>query len=659
MKYLIPVIAAVLSACQPVVENNKQANNEVDEHGFTAPTQATISLQQRYRQQLTEVPQDWQNATQGLIAMGAGKAADIWEMQQYQFIDGQAPNSVHPSLWRQAKLNNQFGLFKVSDNIYQVRGYDLASMTLLRGPQGDILIDPLTSRETAQVGLDLITKELGDLSLKAVIVSHSHVDHFGGIGAIIDSTRSELEIIAPEGFVDEAVSENLTVGPAMSRRAEYMYGRWLPKSARGHIGSGLGKEPALGTIEFYLPTRIIDKSQTHHIAGLELDFRFVPEAEAPAELVFYMPKQKALFGAEILSHTMHNLYTLRGAKVRDALKWSDYIDDMATEFNDAEIFFSSHHWPIWSQAQIQSFLTKQSDTYRYIHNQSVHLLNRGFDGEEIAEQIQLPDSLNNSYHNQGYYGSLSHNSKAVYQAYMGWFNANPAQLQPLPKIEAATRYVSLMGGVDAIVDKAQLSFTNVDTLAPAKVLKEYRWLAQLLNHCVLAEPEHSGAKQLLAKVYDQLGYLAQSAPWRDFYLSGAYELRHGNQSQGVDPADIKHLLNHASYEQILGILTVNFNGQQYADDSQSIGLVIDGMSYQLSINNGVMRYHKVAKLAPELASITLSKAMLIKLITKEAGVKQLLFADDLEFSGSSLDLIAFFSKLSPANGDFNLLQGNE
>jgi alkyl sulfatase BDS1-like metallo-beta-lactamase superfamily hydrolase len=474
---------------------------------------------------------DFMDANRGFIAKddplritGADGHA-IWDASAYAFIDGDAPASVNPSLWRQAKLNNIHGLFKVADDIYQVRGYDISNMSIIDTDAGRIIVDPLTARETAAAAFALVKRELGERTIIAVIFTHSHVDHFGGVAAVIDPQdvqSGKARVVAPLGFMKEALSENVLAGPVMSRRAQYMYGNTISRSPRSHVDTGLGKGPAVGDVSIVAPTDIVDHTgQQLDIGGLSFVFQYVPDSEAPAELTFFLPQKRAWCGAEIVSHTMHNLYTLRGAKVRDALKWSGYIDEAIARFGpDMNVVFNSHHWPVWGHERVIDYLQKQRDTYQFIHDQTLHLASQGLTPREIAETLELPASLAANFADRGYYGTLRHNAKAVYQFYFGWFDGNPANLDPLPPEALGEHYVTALGGTQQVMKLAQAAYDDGD----------YRWAATLLDHLVFAQPDDKGARGLLAQTYDQLGYRAESGPWRDFYLTGAQELRYGAPS---------------------------------------------------------------------------------------------------------------------------------
>lgn len=489
------IMALFLYSCSSGPEHDSSA----DPQGHTPPTAITAKANTQVIKDLRfSDKQDFENANKGFIAkdpqlkIKSQLGEVIWDQPAYEFMDKEAPASVNPSLWRQENLNNIHGLFKVTDGIYQLRGYDLANLTIIESQNGWILVDPLTSKETSAKAIAFARKHLGDKPVVAVIFTHSHADHFGGILGVINATQAKDEktrIIVPQGFMEAATSENLTAGAAMGRRAMYMYGKRLALSERGHVGSGLGKSPAFGTFGIMAPTEIIDHTpQEKVIDGIRFVFQNAPESEAPGEMTFYLPEKKVFCGAEIVSRTFHNLYTLRGAKVRDAKKWSQYIGEAMELFHDAQVYFGCHHWPVWGNEQILDFLEKQRDLYKYTHDQTVRMFNSGLTPLEIADKIKLPDSLALPFFNRGYYGTLSHNSKAVYQAYLGWYDGNPAHLNPLPPVEAGKRYVKLMGGGDEVIKKAEKAFDD----------GEYRWVAEILNHLVFAEPGNDTAKALLA-----------------------------------------------------------------------------------------------------------------------------------------------------------------
>ncbi len=575
----------------------------------------------------------------------------IWNMSDYDFIQGEAPASVNPSLWRQASLNNIHGLFKVSDGIYQLRGFDLANITLIEGKTGWIVVDPGTATETA-AAWKFASEHLDTKPIVSVIFTHSHIDHFGGVMGLLRASGTdpaEVRIIAPKGFMEEATSENVLASATMGRRSVYMYGKQLARSERGHVGSGLGRSPAFGSVSVLEPTELIDSTpQKKIIDGVPFTFQYTPESEAPAELMFYLPEHKALCGAEVISRNMHNIYTLRGAKVRDALKWSGYIDEALSLFPEAEVYFGSHHWPMWETPKINTFLKQQRDTYKYIHDQTMRLAAHGYTPGEIAQEIEMPESLRSSFSSRGYYGTLRHNARAVYQGYFDWYDGNPANLDPLPPVESAKRTIKLMSGSEQVLEQARASFDA----------GEYRWVAELLNKLVFAEPDNTAAKALLARNYDQLGYQAESGPWRDVYLSGAYELRHGAAGEsGVDTANALGLLKETPLPRFFDAMAVMLNGPDADGMEMTINLNFTDIqeSYSLYIENAVLHHRPGLAQENVSATIHLSHELFLKMLTGQAGFKDTIMGDDLEIEGSRIDLLRFFSLIDPAAESFNIV----
>ncbi|WP_373317222.1 alkyl/aryl-sulfatase [Shewanella sairae] len=659
------LVLTLLTGCQPDPKvNSVQASSELqgaDSAGFTAASSHTVAANQAV---LSSLPfdnvQDFEDAKRGFIAsMPELKVVDdkgkvIWDRTAYDFIQGDAPNSVNPSLWRQASLNNIDGLFEVTKGVYQLRGFDLANMTVIAGDSGWIIVDPLTTAETAEVAFEFLNKTLGKRPISAIVFTHSHMDHFGGALGLFQNkdgrdlaALKSVDIIAPAGFMHEATSENVMAGTAMSRRAMYMYGKQLPRSSRGHIDSGLGKEPAFGEFGILSPNVVVEQDSAMEIDGVPFEFQIVSGSEAPAEFTFYLPEQQAYCGAELVSKNMHNLYTLRGAKVRDALVWSRAIDDALNAQRDTKVYFGSHHWPIWGQAEVNEFLQKQRDTYKYIHDQSVRMLNAGFTPAEIAEQIQMPPSLSNTFASRGYYGTVKHNAKAVYQAYLGWYDANPVNLDPLPATASAVKYVELMGGADKIIAAAN----------KAVAAGEYRWAAELVNHLVVAEPKRKQAKALLASIYDQLGYQAESAPWRDVYLTAAYELRHGSPEVGIDLASMKQILLQSPVENFMQSMASRVIGPEVFGEAFILNINFTDLdkNYVLELKNSVLHHKLAPKSAKANATLNISHELFVDLIIGKAGVKEVLFSDELEIEGSKLDLVSFFSSLDRPKGVFNIV----
>lgn len=634
-----------------------------------APTTATIKANQQVASQLNLADQqDFKDARRGLIASpkslqipsSADPSKDVWDMKAYEFIEGEAPDTVNPSLWRQAKLNNIQGLFEVTPGIYQVRGFDLSNMTLIKGDSGWIIIDTMTSKETARYAYDFAMEHLAErypntTEVSAILFTHSHIDHFGGVLGIVnqqDIERKKIPIIAPAGFIEEATSENIITGTAMMRRSIYMYGKDLERNKFGHVGTGLGKGPAFGEVSITKPTVLIDRTPTKlSIDGVKFEFQYAPESEAPAEFTFYLPDYKAFGGAELVSRNMHNLYTLRGAKVRDALKWSGYIEEARNIFGDADIYFGSHHWPMWGQNNIQTFLKTQRDTYKFIHDQSVRRMNKGMTPGEIAEDITLPASLSQEFYNREYYGTVKHNARAVYQGYLGWYDGNPAHLDPLPDPQRAAEYVDLAGGSVNVLSKAQKAF-NED---------KYRWTAELLNHLVFAEPNNMAARELLARTYDQLGYQAESGPWRDVYLTGALELRQGTPNVGVNLAATKDLLLQTPVSNFFDTLGVRLKSEEAANVNATIKIHFTDLneSYLLWIENSVLHYRLLNEATPleqeVQATMNLPHPLFVDLLIGEVGFKDMLSSGAMSIDGSQPSLLKFFSLFEQPDTSFGIV----
>ncbi|OMC07060.1 alkyl sulfatase [Mycobacterium sp. SP-6446] len=597
---------------------------------------------------------DFHNADRGFIAALSPcvvKAADgrvVWDNDAYSFLEGPAPATVHPSLWRQSSLAAKQGLYEVVPGVYQVRGLDLSNVTFVEGDKGVIVIDPLISTEVAAAALDLYrTHRGGDRPVVAVIYTHSHVDHFGGVLGVTsqaDVDAGAVAVLAPEGFVEHAVKENVYAGPAMTRRATYMYGTLLPRGPQDQVGCGLGQAPSTGEVAVIVPTiDIRETGEKHTIDGVEIEFQMAPGTEAPAEMHFYFPRYRALCMAENATHNLHNLLTLRGALVRDPHAWSGYLTEAIDTFADrADVVFASHHWPAWGRDDIVEFLSLQRDMYAYLHDQTLRLLNRGYTGVEIAEMFQMPPVLERAWHTHGYYGSVSHNVKAVYQRYMGWFDGNPARLWPHPPEALAVRYVDAMGGIDRVVDLAGAAFDSGD----------FRWAATLLDHAIFADSTHEAARALYADTLEQLAYGAENAVWRNFFMSGATELRDGNFGTAVTAASMS-MLNQLTPEQLFDGFALRVDGPRAWDLDIAIDISFADLAanYRLTLRNGVLVYRKVAAEAAT-ANVTVKLDSKFRLLTVAMGD----FASPgLDISGDQTALQAFLGVLDEPDPSFNIV----
>jgi len=600
--------------------------------------------------------QDFEDAKRGFIAKPTGKivAADgtvLKDFDIYNFLDGKAPDTVNPSLWRHAQLNNNIGLYKVTEGVYQLRGFDIANMTLIEGKSGWIVVDPLTARETALAAMAFAREHLGNKPVSGIVFTHAHADHYGGVLGITtpkEVADRKLPVVAPAGFMEEATSENVLVGTGMGRRSMYQFGKNLPRSPKGNVDTGLGKDVVYGTFGILAPNWLIYKpTQQMQIDGVDFVFHNVPAAECPAELTFSIPALKLYDGAENLAQTMHNLLPIRGAKVRDALRWSTYMDQALEQTKDADIYIGSHNWPVWGNANIRTFITKHRDVYKYTHDQTVRLINLGYTPYEIADMIKLPKSLESFFGARGYYGDLRHNVKAVYQFYIGAYDGNPAHLNPLPPQESSKRYLELIGGADKAVAAAQTAYDKGD----------YRWAVELLNHAVYGDPSSKAAKELLAKTYDQMGYMAESATWRNTYLTAAQELREGPPAKGISKAAFIEALMQTPMERFLEAMAAGLKGPDAEDKNLKVNLVLTDTreSYVLWIENAVLHFKSAPAESDANATLTLTKEIFVKMIAGTAGVKDTLMSDDLKVGGSKIDLVRFFGLIEKTPGTFAIV----
>ncbi len=539
----------------------------------------------------------------------------VWSLRDYAFLgDAHAPPTVNPSLWRQARLNMHNGLFQVTDRIYQIRGFDISNMTLIEGDRALIVIDPLISTEVARAGLDLYMQHRGRRPVVAVIYTHSHTDHYGGVRGVVDEAdvkAGKVEIIAPERFMEEVVSENVLAGTAMIRRAQFQFGATLPKGPRGQVDAGLGKVTSRGTVTLIPPTRVVTAPiEAHRIDGIEVVFQLAPETEAPAEMHMFYPALRALNLAENATHTLHNIYPIRGAQARDANAWARYLNEAMDRFgSQADVAFAQHHWPVWGNGGVLDYLGKQRDLYKYLHDQTVRLMNHGYKAAEIAERLSLPKSLASTWHARGYYGTLSHNAKAVYQRYIGWYDANPANLNPLPPVERGRKYVEYMGGAEAAIRRAREDFAK----------GEYRFVAEAMSHVVFADPANTEARRLGGDALEQLGYAAESATWRNAYLLGAQELRQGRPSTVARAPISPDVVRAMSLALFFDYLGVRLNGEKAEGRRIVINWVFSdlGRRYVLNLENCALTWLADRQRDRADATVTLERAMLNRLVLRE------------------------------------------
>jgi len=598
----------------------------------TATKDASASTKAYQQQQRDSLPfsdtKDFELVEKGLIKRPEAvtikdeNGTAVWELGSYDFLMGDhSIDTIHPSLERQAKLNMAYGLYKVTDRIYQVRGYDLANITFIQGDTGWIVFDPLLTPPTAKAAFELVSKELGDFPIHSVVYSHAHVDHFGGVKGIVSQAQvdsGEVQVIAPRHFMEHAIKENVLAGNAMTRRATYQYGNALPIGPKGLVDAAIGKGTSLGMIGLITPTREISQdTETVTIDGIEMVFMNTPNTESPSEMNTYFPQFKALWTAENVIGTMHNVYTLRGAEVRDAQGWSKYINSLIHGVaKEADVMFASHSWPRWGNDYLMDVLKKQRDMYGYIHDHSLNLANKGVTINEIHNEFEVPDSLANEWYNRGYHGSYSHNVRAVINKYLGFFDMNPATLNQLSPADSAPKYVEAMGGADAIIKRARASFDK----------GEYRWAAEMLDKVIYADPDNQQARLLQADIFEQMGYQSESAGWRNTYLVGAYELRHGMPTNARATRVGPDFVSAMSTDLIFDYLGVRLNAEKAEGKKLTLNFVFPDRDehYLLELENSHLNNIKGQQSDNADVTITINRSDMDKMLIKQQSFQQLL-----------------------------------
>ena len=608
-------------------------------------------------------PEDFTRAQRGFIAsledtrITDAQGRQAGDIGRYAFLQGDAPDTVHPNLWRHAKLNVNHGLFEVTEGVWQVRGYDISNITFIKSNTGWIVVDPLTVEATARASYELITKHLGHRPVVAVIYTHSHGDHFGGVLGVTSQAEvdaGKCQVIAPVGFLHEVVGENVIAGPAMGRRALYQFGPLLPPGPQGHVDCGLGNALPIGPNTLIAPNRDITfTGEEMVIDGVRVVYQLTPETEAPAEMNFFFPDFDALCMAENCSHTMHNLIPIRGALVRNSLRWSKYINEAIELFGaKTKVLFTSHNWPRWGQEDAVEFLGLQRDLYKWMHDQTMRLANQGLVPTEIASTLKLPDDFLAQEHTHGYYGDLVHNSKAVYQRYLSWYDGNPANLNKLPPVDAGKRYVALAGGADKVIAAGREALANGD----------YRWGAELVNHLVFADPTNTEARALQADLLEQLGYQSESSTFRNAYLTGAQELRHGTPQLPSSPARARGILVAMTVEQIFDTISVRLKSEEVGGLSLKLNWTFPDMAgtadekWVLALSHrtlyGVQGRHDTEA----VASISINRSLLIDILTQQTTFVDQITAGNITLDGDGAALLNIFGNIDTNAPGFAIVE---
>lgn len=651
MPPVVGCLVAALLATQALAQGPDRRN---------AATETTRKVNASLLQQLPFADKsDFEHAHKGFIAplptelIKTADGTPVWDPQKYGFIKegADAPPTVNPSLWRQSQLITISGLFQVTEGIYQVRNLDLSNMTIIEGAEGITIVDPLISTETAKIGLDLYYKNRGQKPVKAVIYTHSHVDHYGGVRGVVseaDVKAGKARIYAPEGFMEAAVSENVMAGTAMSRRAAYMYGNLLAPGEKGQVGAGLGTTTSSGTVTLLPPTNIITRTgQKEKIDGLTYEFLLAPGSEAPSEMLWYIEEKKAIEASEDCTHTLHNTYSLRGAKIREPLPWSKYLNQALVMWGGkAEVMFAQHHWPAFGNADVVKLLRSQRDLYRYINDETLRRVNKGETMREIADNFKLPDALALTFANRGYYGSVYHNVAATYVLYLGWFDGNPATLHELPPVQASKQYVAFMGGAAAVLAKARQSYSR----------GEYRWVAQVVNHVVFADPANQAARNLQADALEQLGYQAENGPWRNFYLTGAKELREGVKKLPTPNTASPDAVKAMSMDMFLDFLSVRLNREKAATARAVINLDFgEAGKYVIEQENGVLNHTADTQSATADATVTLTRDTFNRIVLQETTLSAAATSGNVTITGNRAKVDELVAQLETFDLWFNIV----
>lgn len=608
------------------------------------------------RREFANAERGWLDNAEGRIIDGDDNRS-AWDLQSYGDLNRDAPDTVNPSLWRNTQLNAKAGLFEVCDGIYQVRGFDMANTTFIRTDHGWIVFDVLMCKENMKAAKELMENRFGPLDIKAVLYSHSHVDHFGGVEGVITreqvadaklSLKKQLAsgktlVLAPAGFLKHAISENVYAGIAMARRAQFQYGTVLDKGEKGALSVGIGMGQSTGTVTLIAPTYEIGEDVPKlTIDGLEIEFQLTPGTEAPAEMNAYFPKYRALWMAENCTGTLHNLYTLRGAEVRDANDWAKYIIEADQRFCDkTDVVFQSHNWPHWGE-EIHDYLLNTAAIYKFIHDQTLHYMNQGYTSTEVAAMLTLPEKLEKVWYTRPYYGTLAHNAKAVYQKYLGWYDANPVNLNPLPPSDTAKKLVEYLGSTDAVLRKAWKDFEKGD----------YQWVAQITKELVFADPSNQKARNLCADALEQLGYQAESGAWRNAYLMGAAELRKGNLSGLARTANgLGSAMKEMTVDMLLDYISILTDANAAQNDDVTLNLIVTDVNekFYVTRKNGILLSYSGENRPDAQATVTCKRLQLLALMQGQQ-------AGQVQVSGDATALKRLLAYASKFEKTFNVIE---